>query len=56
MNKAKEGLEHSQEWEELQEARTEINCLAEEKLMILSKIYNLSQRFVQEIDESILET
>ena len=56
MDKAQKGQEHSQEWEELQRARTEINCLAEEKLMILSKIYNLSQRFVQEIDESILET
>ena len=56
MAKAELGEDHSLEWAELQEARTEIDCLAEEKLLILKKIYNLSQRFVQEIDESIDET
>ena len=56
MAKAEDGEDHSLEWAELLEARTEIDCLAEEKLLILRKIYNLSQRFVQEIDESIFET
>ena len=56
MAKVELGEDHSLEWAELQEARTEIDCLAEEKLLILKKIYNLSQRFVQEIDESIDET
>ena len=56
MDKASRGEDDSQEWARLKAARKEIDGLAEEKLMIVSKVFNLTQRFVQELDESIDET
>ena len=56
MDKASRGEDDSQEWARLKAARKEIDGLAEEKLMIVSKVFNLTQRFVQELDESIGET
>ena len=56
MKKASEGEDDSEPWMRLNAARKEIDSLAEEKLQIVMKIYNLSQRFVQELNESIAET
>ena len=53
---AERGEEHSELWTALSAARADIDSLAEEKLIIIRKLYNLSQRFVQELTESILET
>ena len=56
MQKVENGEDDSQEWLKLKSLRTEINNLADEKLEIVKKIYALSQRFVQELNESIIET
>ena len=56
MDKAAKGEDDSEPWARLKERRKEIDNLAEEKLQIITKIYNLSQRFVQELNESIAET
>ena len=56
MQKAENGEDDTEEWKQLKSLRTEINNLADEKLVIIQKIYALSQRFVQELNESISET
>ena len=56
MQKAENGEDDSEEWKQLKLLRDEINNLADEKLVIIQKIYALSQRFVQELNESISET
>ena len=56
MEKVELGEDDAEEWKQLKELRDEINNLADEKLQIVQKIYALSQRFVQELDESITET
>ena len=56
MEKVQNGEDDTEEWKQLKHLRTEINNLADEKLMIVQKIYALSQRFVQELNESITET
>lgn len=56
MEKVENGEDDTEEWKELKSLRTEINRLADEKLMVVQKIYALSQRFVQELNESISET
>ena len=56
MEKAAKGEDDSEAWGRLKAARTEIDGLAEEKLQIVKKIYNLAQRFVYELSDSIRET
>ena len=56
MEKVQNGEDDTEKWKQLKHLRTEINNLADEKLMIVQKIYALSQRFVQELNESITET
>ncbi len=47
---AKAGVNDGDLWKELKECREEINALAQEKLLLVAKLYNLSQIFVQELD------
>ena len=56
MDKVQKGEDDSEQWKRLRAARHEIDSMAEGKLKIVSKIYALSQRFVQELNESIVET
>ena len=48
-------MDDEEEWKELHHIRTRINDLAEEKLHLVAKLYNLTQRFVQELDISEVE-
>ncbi len=47
---AKAGVNDGELWSELKECREEINAFAQEKLLLVAKLYNLSQIFVQELD------
>lgn len=47
---AKAGVNDGDLWKELKECREEINALAQEKLLLVAKLYNLSQNFVKELD------
>ena len=51
----KQGVDDEQEWKELHLTRERINNMAEEKLLIVAKLYNLTQRFVQELEISTEE-
>lgn len=42
MEKVETGEDDSEDWKKLKEIRLEIDCLAEEKLQIITKLYNLS--------------
>jgi hypothetical protein len=37
------------------EVRNELDCLYDEKLMIVKKMYNLGQKFVQELEVQNIE-
>ena len=52
----KQGVGDGELWDELREARRDIDALAQEKLYLIAKCYNLSQRFVQELDAATEET
>ena len=43
---AQGGVNDGELWQELRETRTEIDALAQEKLLLIAKLYNLAQRFV----------
>ena len=53
---AKQGVNDGELWEELIKVREEIDALAQEKLMLIAKLYNLAQKFVQELDVATEET
>ena len=43
---AREGYDDGELWTDLIEIRLKIDSMAQEKLMIVAKLYNLGQRFV----------
>lgn len=47
---AKMGQNDELLWSRLIEVRAEIDSLYEEKLMLVKKMYNLGQKFVQELE------
>ena len=47
---SKNGLDDTEDWERLKEVRREIDALSDEKEMLIQKIYNLVQKFVQEVE------
>jgi hypothetical protein len=47
---SKNGLVDTEDWERLKEVRREIDALSDEKEMLVQKIYNLVQKFVQEVE------
>lgn len=53
---AKSGVDDNDQWMELKKARAEIDSLAQEKLLLIAKLYNLAQKFVQELDVATEET
>ena len=53
---AKQGVEDGDLWKELIQARSEIDGLGTEKCMLVAKLYNLAQKFVQELDVATEET
>lgn len=53
---AKCGIDDADLWVELREKREEINALAQEKLLLVAKLYNLAQKFVKELEASTEET
>ena len=53
---AKQGVDDDEEWVQLRQVRLMIDNFAQEKLMLIAKLYNLSQKFVQELDLATEET
>ena len=53
---AKLGVDDDDEWEQLKKVRHQIDNFAQEKLLLIAKLYNLSQKFVQELDVATDET
>ena len=53
---AKSGVDDEDLWTELRETRVEINSMAQEKLLLVAKLYNLAQKFVKELDVATEET
>ena len=53
---AKGGVDDADLWVDLRETRVEINSLAQEKLLLVAKLYNLAQKFVKELEVSTEET
>ena len=47
---AKKGVNDEKEWEQLHSIRQLIDSLYEEKLQMVQKMFNLTQKFVQELD------
>jgi len=43
---SKGGVEDAQQWNELRQVRVGIDSMAQEKLLLIAKLYNLSQKFV----------
>ena len=52
MEKVSGGADDKSQWEELHRIRSRINAMADEKLHWIAKLYNLTQRFVQELQIS----
>ena len=50
------GVDDQEMWTELRACREEIDALAQEKLLLVAKLYNLAQRFVMELDVATDET
>lgn len=53
---AKQGVDDAETWIELRKAQETIDAMAQEKLMLIAKLYNLTQKFVQELDIVTEET
>ena len=43
---SKGGVDDAQQWNELRQVRVGIDSMAQEKLLLIAKLYNLSQKFV----------
>lgn len=46
---ARNGVDDELLWQKLKDVRKNIESLYEEKLMLVRKLFNLSQKFVQEL-------
>lgn len=53
---AKQGIDDGEAWLELRKAQESIDAMAQEKLTLIAKLYNLAQKFVQELDIVTEET
>jgi hypothetical protein len=46
----KQGVDDTEDWDRLKVVRAEIDSLYEEKLSLVHKVFNLTQKFVQELE------
>ncbi len=52
---AKEGVDDDELWTQLHAIRQQLDYLYDEKMMLVAKLFNLAQRFVQELTETNVE-
>lgn len=53
---AKQGVDDGELWLELRRTQETVDALSQEKLTLIAKLYNLAQKFVQELDIVTEET
>lgn len=55
MDKLEDGVQDVELFNKLKDVRLQIDSVYDEKLMLVQKMYNLTQKFVQELDAQNME-